>query len=382
MSISLDKLKALRKQAGQADAAAAVVGAASAAKPLPSEAEAMPVPPSEASGASPASAGSSASRLKPLLRQAPARGEALPASPAREDSVFGWVEQIRHRPATPTPAPAPHSPGRPQDVHALRRLLATRNRAAAPTPRNDHDGPIDRDLPGIEIAPGLRLIETFLPQPLPAQPLSLAFSKRADETVQPQDLLFFDTETTGLAGGTGTRAFMIGAADWHRDARRGEGLRVRQLLMSTMGAESAMLDAFAAWLAPTTVLSSYNGRCYDAPLLKTRYRLARRGDPISALDHVDLLFPTRRRWRGTWENCRLATIERQLLRIQREDDLPGSEAPGAWLDYLRGGSARNLRRVGEHNHQDVVTLAQLFLRLVQAEADERTPPPGHQPASE
>lgn len=382
MSISLDKLKALRKQAGHADAATAVVGAASAAKPLPSEAEAMPVSPSEASGASPASADSSASRLKPLLRQAPAHGEALPASPAREDSVFGWVEQIRHRPATPTPAPAPRSPGRPQDVHALRRLLATRNRAAAPTPRNDHDGPIDRDLPGIEIAPGLRLIETFLPQPLPAQPLSLAFSKRADETVQPQDLLFFDTETTGLAGGTGTRAFMIGAADWHRDARRGEGLRVRQLLMSTMGAESAMLDAFAAWLGPTTVLSSYNGRCYDAPLLKTRYRLARRGDPISALDHVDLLFPTRRRWRGTWENCRLATIERQLLRIQREDDLPGSEAPGAWLDYLRGGSARNLRRVGEHNHQDVVTLAQLFLRLVQAEADEHTPPPGHQPASE
>ncbi len=375
MSISLDKLKALRKQAGHADAATAVVGAASAAKPTPSEAEAMPGP-SEAPGASPASAGSSVSRLKPLLRQAPAReaparGEALPASPAREDSVFGWVEQIRHRPATPAPAPVARSPGRPQDVHALRRLLATRNRAIAPVARDDRSGPIDRDLPGTEIAPGLHLIEAFLPQPVPARPLSLAFSKRPDEAVPPHDLLFFDTETTGLAGGTGTRAFMIGAADWHRDATRGEGLRVRQLLMSTMGAESAMLDAFAAWLAPTTVLSSYNGRCYDAPLLKTRYRLARRGDPISALDHVDLLFPTRRRWRGTWENCRLATIERQLLRIQREDDLPGSEAPGAWLDYLRGGSARNLRRVGEHNHQDVVTLAQLFLRLVQAETEER-----------
>jgi uncharacterized protein YprB with RNaseH-like and TPR domain len=87
------------------------------------------------------------------------------------------------------------------------------------------------------------------------------------------------------------------------------------------------------------------------------------GDPISALDHVDLLFPTRRRYRGTWENCRLATIERELLRIVREDDLPGSEAPAAWLSYLRGGSARNLRRVAAHNHQDVVTLALLLLRL-------------------
>lgn len=380
MSLSLDKLKALRRQAGHAEAATAVAGAAagglgpSAAKPTPSEAEAMPAP--VASGASSASEGSSVSRLKPLLRQAPAHeappcGEALPAPSAREDSVFGWVEQIRHRPVTPAPASASRSPGRPQDVHALRRLLATRNRAIAPVARDDRSGSVDRALPGTEIAPGLHLVEAFLRQPIPAQPLSLAFSRRPDDAVQPRDLLFFDTETTGLAGGTGTRAFMIGAADWHRDATRGEGLRVRQLLMSTMGAENAMLEAFAAWLAPTTVLSSYNGRCYDAPLLKTRYRLARRGDPLSALDHVDLLFPTRRRYRGTWENCRLATIERQLLRIQREDDLPGSEAPGAWLDYLRGGSARNLRRVGEHNHQDVVTLAQLFLRLVQAEAEER-----------
>jgi len=353
MSISLDKLKALRKQAGLATEApatagerTAVAGAASAAKPQTVEATAEPVP-SDASGSSSAAETASALRLTPLLQRQ-----------KQESSVFGWVDQIQHKPT------------KPQDGAALRRLLATRNRAIAPAAPAER-GPLDRDLPGTEIAPGLHLIEAFIPQAIPAAPLSLAFSKRPEESVAPKDLLFFDTETTGLAGGTGTRAFMIGAADWHHDAARGEGLRVRQLLMSTMGAESAMLELFATWLAPTTVLSSYNGRCYDAPLLKTRYRLARRGDPISALDHVDLLFPTRRRYRGTWENCRLATIERQLLLIAREDDLPGSEAPAAWLSYLRGGSARNLRRVGEHNHQDVVTLAQLFLRLVQAEADER-----------
>jgi uncharacterized protein YprB with RNaseH-like and TPR domain len=175
--------------------------------------------------------------------------------------------------------------------------------------------------------------------------------------------LFFDTETTGLAGGTGTRAFMIGAADWHHDPVHGDGLRIRQLLITTLAAETSMLRMFASWLGPDTVLSSYNGRCYDAPLLKTRYRLARLPDPIAALDHVDLLFPTRRRYRGTWENCRLATIERELLRIVREDDLPGSEAPAAWLSYLRGGATTNLRRVAAHNHQDVVTLALLLLRL-------------------
>ncbi|OAX61607.1 hypothetical protein A6R79_09155, partial [Xanthomonas translucens pv. translucens] len=245
-----------------------------------------------------------------------------------------------------------------------------RERVVAPAAAPRKPQAADRHLPGMEIAPGLHLIEAFLPQPIPAAALSLAFARRED-AVQPSDLLFFDTETTGLAGGTGTRAFMIGAADWSLHPVEGPGLRIRQLMMATMGAEKAMLEAFRAWLAPTTVLSSYNGRCYDAPLLKTRYRLARCADPLSALDHVDLLHPTRRRYRGTWENCKLSTIERQLLRIVREDDLPGSEAPAAWLSYLRGGSARNLRRVAAHNHQDVVTLALLLQRLVDAEAEER-----------
>lgn len=251
----------------------------------------------------------------------------------------------------------------PQNLASLRKLLGLRERgpASIPAHRTDHD----RSLPGEEIAPGLRLIESRIPHAAPAAALPLAFARR-DDAADPRDLLFFDTETTGLAGGTGTRAFMIGAADWHDGA-----LRVRQLLITTMAAETAMLRAFAGWLSPRTMLSSYNGRCYDSPLLKTRYRLARLPEPLSALDHVDLLFPTRRRYRGIWENCRLATIERQLLRIVREDDLPGAEAPAAWLHYLRGGSARNLRRVADHNHQDVVTLALLMQRLVQAEAEEQ-----------
>lgn len=322
------------------------------------------------------------------------------ATPARDTSVFAWVEHdVRHRPVSPLQSPsqstahadadtnvaaaaAKHLPAsheasiapaplsqRRTDIAGLRKMIGLRERAvSAHTPVRAAS--TDRHLPGNEIAPGLHLIEDFLPQPIPHEALSLAFAKRED-AVDPMDLLFFDTETTGLAGGTGTRAFMIGVADWYMDDAHGSGLRVRQLMMSTMAAESAMLDLFRSWLSPQTVLSSYNGRCYDAPLLKTRYRLARRGDPISALDHVDLLFPTRRRYRGTWENCKLATIERQLLRVVREDDLPGSEAPAAWLSYLRGGSARNLRRVAEHNHQDVVTLSLLLQRLVAVDAQDR-----------
>ncbi|MCX7034714.1 MAG: ribonuclease H-like domain-containing protein, partial [Arenimonas sp.] len=170
------------------------------------------------------------------------------------------------------------------------------------------------------------------------------------------------TETTGLAGGTGTRAFMIGAADWCDG-----GLRLRQLTTTTMAAEADMLRTFADWLPAGTVLVSYNGKCYDSPLLNTRYRLARQPSPLTGLLHLDLLHPARRRWKGRWENCRLGTLERRVLDIVRDDDLPGSEAPRAWLDYLRGGSARDLRRVAEHNAQDLRSLAGLCLHLAALE---------------
>jgi uncharacterized protein YprB with RNaseH-like and TPR domain len=234
-------------------------------------------------------------------------------------------------------------------VGSLHRLLGLRTRGGPAGTRQRTGSPATRR----EIAPGLFLIES-LPQPIPAQPLSLDFARREGQHVAARDLLFFDTETTGLAGGNGTRAFMIGAADWHVCPQRGEGLRIRQLLMSTMAAEDAMLATFASWLQPSTVFCSYTGRSYDAPLLKARW-LARQRRPDQRAGPRRPALPTRRRYRGSWENCKLSTIERQLLRVVREDDLPGSEAPGAGCAFLRGGDAVNLRRVADHNHQDVVT---------------------------
>lgn len=257
------------------------------------------------------------------------------------------------RPVDSTPAPAPSTPGpasTADQVARLRKLLGLRPRALATV----HS--LDRRLDGIELAPGLRLIESWVPfQRLPDRLDLAALGMGELETCR---ILAFDTETTGLAGGTGTRAFMIGAADWC-----GGQLRIRQLTLASMRAEAAMLDVFASWLQPRSILCSYNGKCYDAPLLATRYRLARRGSPLAGLRHVDLLYPTRRSYRGVYENCRLATIERQVLKIVREDDLPGSEAPAAWLSYIRGGGSGLLRRVLAHNRQDVITLSRLLASL-------------------
>jgi uncharacterized protein YprB with RNaseH-like and TPR domain len=214
----------------------------------------------------------------------------------------------------------------------------------------------DRDVPGAELSPGLRYTEAFADWLVPPRVIDAGFARM--DPMHHDRLLHFDTETTGLAGGTGTRAFMIGAADW-----QGGRLRIRQLTITTMAAETAMLRTFAGWLDEDTVLVSYNGKCYDAPLLATRYRLARLPNPLAGRDHLDLLHPVRRHWKHEWPNCRLATAERQLLGVVREDDLPGSEAPAAWLTYLRGGSARNLRRVAAHNAQDLKSLAGVLLHM-------------------
>ena len=211
-----------------------------------------------------------------------------------------------------------------------------------------------RNLPppaGQEIAPGLHHVEAKLPYRAAA---TLDVPAIDEAPIDRRRLLCFDTETTGLAGGVGTRAFMIGVAAWDADV-----LTVRQLYLTTIAGERAMLETFANWLRPETILVSYNGKSYDAPLLKGRLRLNRVAHRLADLPHIDWLHPTRRVYKGHLPNCKLATIEREVLRIIREDDLPGSEAPAAWLAFLRGQSSTNLGRVLEHNRQDVITLMRL-----------------------
>ena len=232
--------------------------------------------------------------------------------------------------------------GKSNQLQALRRLIRTREQPR----RNKLQPPA-----GIEIAPGLHYVETVLNYEASG---TINVPAIDENPIDRHRLLCFDTETTGLAGGVGTRAFMIGVAAWNDGL-----LTVRQLYLTTIAGERAMLEIFTDWLKPETILVSYNGKSYDAPLLKGRLRLNRVEHRLAELPHIDWLHPTRRVYKGHLPNCKLATIEREVLRILREDDLPGSEAPAAWLAYLRGQSSTNLARVLDHNRQDVITLMRL-----------------------
>jgi uncharacterized protein YprB with RNaseH-like and TPR domain len=175
---------------------------------------------------------------------------------------------------------------------------------------------------------------------------------------------FLDTETTGLAGGTGTYSFLVGLGFFE-----GRRFVVRQFFMEDFDAEEALLHALAEALEPLRGVVSFNGKAFDLPLLETRYQLFRRPFPLRGLPHLDLLFPARRLWRNRLESCALSSLEAEILGVERERDVPGWLIPSLYFNYLQDRDARPLGAVFEHNRQDLLSLATLATRLARQYAD-------------
>ena len=177
-------------------------------------------------------------------------------------------------------------------------------------------------------------------------------------------LLFLDLETTGLAGGAGTYAFLVGLA-WFD----GTLFRTRQFFLSSYTAERALLVAVAANAADASAVVTFNGKSFDMPLMETRFVLHRMTTPFATLPHVDMLHPARRLWRsdddGTSGACRLTTLEATLCGHLREDDVPAFEIPSRYFHYVRTGDARPLAAVFEHNRLDLLALALITAHVSQ-----------------
>ena len=171
-------------------------------------------------------------------------------------------------------------------------------------------------------------------------------------------LAFLDTETTGLSGGAGTVAFLVGLG-YVRDGY----FRVEQFLMRDYPDEPEMLAMIADRLDRFDAVCSFNGKNFDLPLLKARYTMCRMQDRWRDPEQLDLLYPARRTWKLRIGSCRLACIEEHILGRGREGDLPGSEVPRRYFDYLKCGDLRLLEDIIDHNRQDIVTLGTLLAHL-------------------
>lgn len=178
---------------------------------------------------------------------------------------------------------------------------------------------------------------------------------RLDE-VDIEALAFLDTETSGLAGGTGTYAFLVGAARFV-----GGEFRLMQFFMRDPAEEPALLEGLAEFLAPCRGLVTFNGKAFDIPLLSTRYALHRIPVPYKDYSHLDLLPLARRLWRDRLPSRALKYLEENILQAPRTaDEVPGYEIPWLYFDYLRTRDAGPLKGVFYHNAMDVVAMAGLL----------------------
>jgi hypothetical protein len=171
---------------------------------------------------------------------------------------------------------------------------------------------------------------------------------------------FLDTETTGLSGGAGTAAFLVGLGHV-----QGERFRVRQYFMRDYNEEPALLSALEKDLRTFSEVVTYNGKIFDLPLLETRFGLNRRRSPLGAMRHLDLLHPARRLWKLRLESCRLQFLEASLLGLRRRGDVPGEDIPRLYFEYVRSRDPRWMPRILRHNRLDVVSLAALAVLACQ-----------------
>ena len=171
--------------------------------------------------------------------------------------------------------------------------------------------------------------------------------------------VFFDLETTGLSGGAGTQAFLIGCAWFDDDG----ALTTRQYLLARYSDERAMLAAVAEDLGRAGAIVSFNGKSFDAPVLETRYLFHRLEWTASQRVHIDVLHPARRFWKE--DDCSLGVLEQQVLGAWRDGDVSGYEIPERYFQFVRSGDARPLVAILEHNRLDLVSLAGLTSRLLE-----------------
>jgi hypothetical protein len=193
---------------------------------------------------------------------------------------------------------------------------------------------------------------------IPTYPAHLLSKDERLRELDFQKTLFLDTETTGLTGGTGTIAFMVGLGFF-----QGDQFLIHQLFMRDYSEERASLSILKDFLESFQFLITFNGRHYDIPLLETRFILSRMTSKIKEMPNFDLLFPSRRIWRGAYENCRLITLESQLLGQERTDDVPSEWIPYLYFDYIKTGDARKIYRVFYHNQMDILSMVALAGRI-------------------
>ena len=188
---------------------------------------------------------------------------------------------------------------------------------------------------------------------VPADILGFLSREAAFEGLDLSTAVFLDLETTGLAGGTGTVPFLVGLA-YFRDER----FKVTQFFLHDMAEEERLVRELGEFVRDMGFKSivTYNGKAYDMPLVETRFAMHRAACPLRGLPHLDFLFSARSLWKHKHDSCRLFTLAQEICQAERSEDIPGSEIPGRYFQYIRDGDFSLIEPILYHNQEDLLSL--------------------------
>ncbi len=295
----------------------------------------------------------------------------LATAAAPEPAPFPERVVVPDRPAAPVrakslPLPAPAGP--PSLDELRERIAGILARTPPPVPRAD---PTRGELPFVceqtaqgplyvrrlRSLPGARVGRVPLVGGRDADPAMLALLALDPGLAgcDPRKALYLDTETTGLAGGTGTVPFLIGLAWFDAEA---ECFVLEQVLLRRLGEEAPMLTLLRERLAEASMIVSYNGKSFDLPLLKTRFVMNRMAAPVLP-PHLDLVHLARRIHKARLKSRTLAAIEGEVLGRVRVGDVSGGEIVATYMHFLRTADDEALLGVVEHNAADVLSMVAL-----------------------
>ncbi len=241
----------------------------------------------------------------------------------------------------------------------LERLISlTGGRYPAKPPAAPVSGPLRREpFRFVEnpFALGTRYGDVSIAQGLEIPGKALAFLSHeiGFEALTLDSALFLDLETTGLAGGTGTLPFLVGMG-YYRDGK----FKVAQYFLGEMADEDAMVRDLSRFIRDMDFKSvvTYNGKAFDLPLLETRFAMHRERFPLADLPHLDFLFAARQLWKHQYESCRLFHLAREIVRAERDEDIPGAEIPLRYFQYIRTGDESLIEPILYHNQEDILSL--------------------------
>lgn len=259
----------------------------------------------------------------------------------------------------------------PESGEHIKETLASLGVKRPTTKRHHNTTDLEKIFGGKMVAEGVLLIERHLKSDFKHGNQALSdlengcFDLSELPSAHINDYCFFDLETTGLSSGSGTVIFLAGVFFINNDQQ----WVIQQYLLTGYRFEKQFLALFSQIFKSKAIIVSYNGKSFDSPILVSRFRMTRQAFPVQRHFHWDLLHYIRRAYSLNWPDCSLQMAEKKLLDFYRQHDMPGSEAPAAWFDWLRNGNVEKLSAIIQHHFYDLLSMPLMAIKICKVYKD-------------